>query len=219
MSDSDSDSDSENEDDNLYSYRSALIQLGDQEGDQGHKLFGPRQWLEETNSDLGDQKWSNLSVYQHLCTLYRHGLKKHHIDKRGSGCTESFMRVRKAWDTIKQRYQPPETIDLIHSESDEDEDDESSSDGEENSVEAESQQCAQSLVIGCEAIGSKRKLGSLSSVLQADQSNTKEGTNNSDTIDSAMDSAMNSKPTAKKLVNTEGAFDDSCILPNHCTSD
>ena len=101
----------------------ALAAFGEkQSGHLAYDYFNSRDLLNQTSQN--SQKWTDPNVYNHLQVIYKKLLIGLHPDKRGSGCTETFMLVREAWLMLKGRYTCPIVIDLtLNSDTDNDDDD------------------------------------------------------------------------------------------------
>ena len=64
-------------------------------------FFQERRWLNLTNKDINNQKWTKPDLYKHLLRLYSTKVKQVHPDKGGNASTDTFMLVKKAWDMLK----------------------------------------------------------------------------------------------------------------------
>ena len=108
---------------NSFTIHHALKVLDEGEGEVGYEYFKARRWLDLTKTDINNQKWTAPGVYDRLFTTYRKSMLQLHPDKGGSGCTETLMLVKKAWDMLKECHN--HLIDLTEDSDDEidDEDD------------------------------------------------------------------------------------------------
>ena len=111
--------DSDKEDSFTISH--ALKALDEGEDQEGYKYFQERGWLDRTNNDINNRKWTEPDLYKRLLRLYSKKVKQVHPDKGGSkASTDTFMLVKKGWDMLKKCHS--RIIDLTQ-DSDDDIDD------------------------------------------------------------------------------------------------
>ena len=111
--------DSDKEDSFTISH--ALDALDEGEDQEGYIFFNERRWLNWTNKDINNRKWTTPDLYKRLLRLYSKKVKQVHPDKGGSkASTDTFMLVKKGWDMLKKCHS--RIIDLTQ-DSDDDIDD------------------------------------------------------------------------------------------------
>ena len=106
--------------DESLTFRQALEALGEKDDDLGHEYFRFRECLDLSPS-MNNPKYSHITLYNHLGDKYRKELLRVHSDKGGTGCTETFMRVKKAWGILKGCFSLPIDLTLDSSDTDSDE--------------------------------------------------------------------------------------------------
>lgn len=98
----------------------ALKVLDEGEDQAGYKYFQDGLWLNLTEKDINNRKWTAPGLYRHLFQRYSKKMNKVHPDKGGKASTETFMLVKKGWDMLKKCHSS--IIDLTQ-DSDDDIDD------------------------------------------------------------------------------------------------